>query len=221
MLVQIYGVTVAEDARIVNALGPDLVGVVPDEGHDNWDAVDPDTMRSLVAELTGVGVVCLSLGTDPERIVAATSAVPADVVHLARAHLMDDAALDRVRAAVGAARLMLTVPVDGPNATGVAERLAGHADYLLLDTSHPDTGVVGATGLVHDWDLSARIVASVSRPVILAGGLGPHNVAAAIGAVGPAGVDSETRTSRPDDRRRKDPEAVARFIDLAREAGRS
>ena len=219
MLVQIYGVTVPEDARIVNALGPDLVGVVPDEGHDNWDAVDPGTLGELVAELTAVRVVCLSLGTDPERILAATSAVPADVVHLARAHLMDDHALERVRAGVGRAGLMLTVPVDGPAAGGVAARLARHADYLLLDTSHPDTGVVGATGLVHDWEESARIVSSSELPVILAGGLGPHNVAEAIEVVGPAGVDSETRTSRPDDRRRKDPDAVARFIELARAAG--
>ena len=220
MLVQIYGVTVPEDARMVNALGPDLVGVVPDEGYDNWDAVDPDTMSALAAELTSVRVVCLSLSSDPERIRASTSTVPADVVHLARAHLMDDAALEQVRAGVGGAELMLTVPVDGPAAGGVAERLARHADYLLLDTSHPDTGVVGATGLVHDWEQSARIVSSVEVPVILAGGLGPHNVAEAIRVVRPAGVDSETRTSRPDDRRRKDPGAVARFIELARTAGR-
>ncbi|HET6809608.1 MAG TPA: phosphoribosylanthranilate isomerase [Acidimicrobiales bacterium] len=218
MLVQIYGITVPEDARAVNALGPDLVGVVPDEGHGTWDSVDPDTMRAVVAQLTDVGVVCLSLGTDPGAIRAATSAVPAHVVHLARAHLMDDAALEEVRAGAGGTELMLTVPVDGPGAGAVAQRLARHADYLLLDTSHPQTGVVGATGLVHDWELSARIAASVPLPVILAGGLGPHNVAEAIGVVRPAGVDSETRTSRPDDRRRKDPEAVARFIELARTA---
>lgn len=216
MLVQIYGVTVPEDARIVNALGPDLVGVVPDEGYGNWDAMDPETMQAVVAELSDVRVVCLSLGTDPARIMAATSPVPADVVHLARAHLMDAAALDRVRADTGGSELMLTVPVDGADAGAVAQRLARHADYLLLDTSHPGTGVVGATGLVHDWEQSARIVSSVELPVILAGGLGPHNVAEAIEVVSPAGVDSETRTSRPDDRRRKDPEAVARFIELAR-----
>lgn len=220
MLVQIYGVTVPEDARIVNELGPDLVGVVPDEGYDNWDAVDPDTMRALVAELTAVRIVCLSLAQEPERILAATSGVPAEVVHLARAHLMDAAALERVRAGIGGAELMLTVPMDGPAATATAQRLAPYADYLLLDTSHPDTGVVGATGLVHDWELSAGVVASVDRPVVLAGGLGPHNVGDAIAAVRPAGVDSETRTSRPEDRRRKDPDAVARFIELAREAGR-
>jgi phosphoribosylanthranilate isomerase len=78
------------------------------------------------------------------------------------------------------------------------------------------TGVVGASGLVHDWSVSASVVAAVDVPVFLAGGLGPENVVAAIERVRPAGVDSETRTSRDGDRRRKDPDRVRRFIELAR-----
>jgi phosphoribosylanthranilate isomerase len=91
-------------------------------------------------------------------------------------------------------------------------------DYLLLDSAHPQSGQVGATGLVHDWALSRRIAESSAVPVVLAGGLGPANVREAIEAVRPFGVDSETRTSRDDDRRRKDPEKVRVFIEQARSA---
>jgi phosphoribosylanthranilate isomerase len=80
----------------------------------------------------------------------------------------------------------------------------------------PRTGVVGATGLTHDWSWSRDIVEAVSVPVILAGGLGPDNVREAIEAVHPAGVDSETNTSRTDDRRRKDLDKVRTFIERAR-----
>jgi len=100
----------------------------------------------------------------------------------------------------------------------LALRLAPLGDYLLLDTAHPKTGVVGATGLVHDWDLSTRLVEAVRCPVILPGGLGPDNVADAITRVRPSGVDSETRTSRDDDRRRKDLAKVEAFIHRARNA---
>lgn len=83
------------------------------------------------------------------------------------------------------------------------------------------SGVVGATGLVHDWTISAAITGAVrATPVILAGGLGPENVAEAIERVGPAGVDSETRTSLTADRRRKDLAKVRAFIDHARRAAR-
>jgi phosphoribosylanthranilate isomerase len=113
---------------------------------------------------------------------------------------------------------MLTIPVRDGASIALAERYAACADALLLDSAHPATGVVGATGLVHDWCLSRRIVERVSVPVILAGGLGPDNVLEAIERTRPAGVDSETRTSRDDDRRRKDPERVRLFLARARAA---
>lgn len=131
---------------------------------------------------------------------------------------METAALEHVRASIAPAQLMLTVPVHGPDSARLAHRLAEFADYVLLDTKHPETGTVGATARTHDWGMSAAIVAALDIPVILAGGLGPRNVKDAISAVRPFGVDSETRTSMDADRRRKDLAKVEAFIDLARAA---
>ena len=50
--------------------------------------------------------------------------------------------------------------------------------------------------------------------MILAGGLGPDNVADAIRAVRPAGVDSKTKTDR-DGSHQKDLERVRRFQEAA------
>jgi phosphoribosylanthranilate isomerase len=52
-------------------------------------------------------------------------------------------------------------------------------------------------------------------PAILAGGLGPDNVAEAIKAVRPAGVDSKTKTDRPDGAG-KDLEKVRQFVAAAK-----
>ena len=57
-------------------------------------------------------------------------------------------------------------------------------------------------------------------PVILAGGLGPDNVADAIHAVRPTGVDSKTKTDR-DGSHTKDIERVRRFHQTAREAAKT
>ena len=48
---------------------------------------------------------------------------------------------------------------------------------------------LGGTGRRHDWALSARIVARVSRPVFLAGGLTPENAEEAIRTVRPWALD--------------------------------
>jgi phosphoribosylanthranilate isomerase len=219
MLTQIYGITTAADAALVNALRPDHVGVVLDEGIATWDSVDPASLREILPELRDVRVVALSLASERDRIRRTVDLVTPSWLHLARA--VDALAPDevaRLREELAPLPVMLTIPVRDGASIALAERYAACADALLLDSAHPATGVVGATGLVHDWSLSRRIVERVSVPVILAGGLGPDNVLEAIERTRPAGVDSETRTSRDDDRRRKDPERVRLFLARARAA---
>jgi phosphoribosylanthranilate isomerase len=58
------------------------------------------------------------------------------------------------------------------------------ADGLLLDAFEP--GVAGGTGQRFDWD---RIPEDIAPEILLAGGLGPANVAEAIQRVSPYGVD--------------------------------
>ena len=75
----------------------------------------------------------------------------------------------------------------GIGGVGDFERFAAAYDDatgLLLD-SHGDNEV-GGTGKTFDW---ARFPGDSQRPVILAGGLSPENVAAAIEAVRPYAVD--------------------------------
>jgi phosphoribosylanthranilate isomerase len=85
------------------------------------------------------------------------------------------------------------------------------ASALVLDAAQPGYGGGGRT---FDWsrakDLAAR------RAVLLAGGLTPDNVAAAIAAVRPLGVDVASGVeSRPGT---KDPRAVAAFVRAVRSA---
>jgi phosphoribosylanthranilate isomerase len=217
VLTQIYGITTVEDAVAVDHLAPDHIGVVVNEGIETWDSVEDDDAVDIARSITTARLVALSLSTRPERIMATARLLEPAVLHLARAVGLSLDTLAQLRADLTPIELMLTVPVT-LDAVAVASRLAPFADYLLLDSAHPTTGVVGATGLTHDWSVSARIVAQLACPVVLAGGLGPHNVAQAIHEVGPAGVDSETRTSRDGDRRRKDPHKVEAFIENARKA---
>ena len=164
-----------------------------------------------------MAIVALSLATERDHILRTVETVQPSVVHLVRAaDEMPPELLASPRDELGPISLMLTVPVLNEASLTQAQNLSEAADYLLLDSAHPQSGQVGATGLVHDWALSRRIVESCSTPSILAGGLGPANVREAIEAVRPYGVDSETHTSRDDDRRRKDPEKVRLFIEWAR-----
>ncbi|OPY52229.1 MAG: N-(5'-phosphoribosyl)anthranilate isomerase [Methanosaeta sp. PtaU1.Bin112] len=87
------------------------------------------------------------------------------------------------------------------------ENYAASADAILLDTLC--NGKLGGTGAVHDWNRSAAIVRSLKVPVILAGGLYPGNVAAAINTVGPYAVDASSGLETAG---KKDPEKIRSFI---------
>jgi phosphoribosylanthranilate isomerase len=71
-------------------------------------------------------------------------------------------------------------------------------DAFLLDSININTGQVGGTGQTHDWTISREIARRVRRPVILAGGLNPENVAEAIRLVAPFGVDVNSGTKGAD-----------------------
>jgi len=60
-------------------------------------------------------------------------------------------------------------------------------DALLLDSRTQDR--LGGTGMVHDWNISKKIVLMSKIPVILAGGLTDNNVYDAVKKILPYGVD--------------------------------
>jgi phosphoribosylanthranilate isomerase len=110
---------------------------------------------------------------------------------------------------------MRSVPVVDEGSVAIACEYDAIADFLLLDSHRPSDRQIGALGVPHDWAISRRIVELVRTPVILAGGLGPDNVAEAILAVRPAGVDSKTKTDQSGSHR-KDLDLVRRFHEVAR-----
>jgi phosphoribosylanthranilate isomerase len=74
------------------------------------------------------------------------------------------------------------------NVLDVVSRASKLFDAVLLD-SFAD-GKYGGTGIVHDWELSKRVKQVINpKPLILAGGLSPENVAEAVRTVEPYAVD--------------------------------
>lgn len=95
-----------------------------------------------------------------------------------------------------------------------AQRYERFVDGFITDTFDPTTGASGATGRLHDWSISRRLCLSLSKPLILAGGLRPSNVFDAITTVKPFGVDTHTGVEAPDGS--KSPDLLVEFLRAAR-----
>ena len=172
--VKICGVTSLEDALAAARFGADALGF------NFWPGsrrhITPAAARGIIARLppfvTPVGVFVNQLEGEMRAIAAETG------IQLFQLHGDEPPEL--------CARLPLPVvkaiPVD--QVRTLSRLLSYEVSAFLLDT--PSRGY-GGSGEPFDWSLAEGV--SEVAPVILAGGLTPENVAAAVRAVRPYAVD--------------------------------
>ena len=198
MLVQIFEVQTPEEAAALAGLGVDHIGVLVGDGVFPRELSIARTSAIFAAVPAGKKRVALSLSANLEEVIRVVAETRPDIVQV-QAEIDFSVAMTRVlKMRYPQIPIMRAIPVIDETSIAIAASYKGVADFLLLDSYDPGTRQFGALGRVHDWSLSRRIVDEVGIPVIIAGGLGPENVAAAIAAVRPAGVDSKTKTDRPD-----------------------
>lgn len=217
--IQIYTIQTVAEANAVAALGIDRIGLTPaDRGLPGEISV------ALAATITDAvrgraTVSALTVDVDLDVIAAMVRSVRPDVLHLCGPPgVVSPEMVAVLKRRLTGVQIMQAIAVVDDQSIADALDYSAVVDCLILDSVAPDIEGVGAAGVVHDWTVSRRIVEQVSIPVILAGGLSVDNVAAAVTAVGPWGVDSLTHTNRPlpDGRFEKDLELVADFAAAAR-----
>ncbi|MCU0719321.1 MAG: phosphoribosylanthranilate isomerase [Pirellula sp.] len=104
---------------------------------------------------------------------------------------LDVTELVKLRSYLPLVKLVQVIHVTGEQSVIEAKQRAGYVDALLLDSGNPELAIkeLGGTGRVHNWKISRVIRDSVRIPIFLAGGLNSDNVAEAVRAVRPFGVD--------------------------------
>jgi phosphoribosylanthranilate isomerase len=221
MLVQIYEIAKAREAVALCQMGVEHIGVLVGDGSFAREL----SLRSaleIAAAVRGPSKLCaLFLSADMASVAEAVCELKPSIVHLGAApELVGPQQVLELKRAVGSVPIMRSVPVSGQPSIAIAQSYEGIADFVLLDSYRADDRQIGALGVTHDWRISRQIVRGLRTPVILAGGLGPDNVADAIRMVGPAGVDSKTKTDKTGTHA-KDLEKVGSFVAAARLAAAS
>ena len=174
--VKICGITRPEDAIEAARLGADAIGLVFYPASPR--AVTAQQARAIAEALPPfITVVGLFVDAQPVEIAAILDAVRLDTLQF---HGNESAA---ECARYGRPYIKALRMRPGVDVAACAHDHPGSA-ALLLD-AHVE-GVPGGTGLAFDWSL---IPAGLNKPLILAGGLTPENVADAVRRVWPYAVD--------------------------------
>ncbi len=213
--VKICGITDADDARMCVEEGADALGFVVEHPQENpWNltrARAAELMRAVPPFVTRVAVV----GGDAGWILRIAEATAPHALQLHR-----DEAEECVRAVarelegsgiqvVKALRIDPTAELPVGHWVDLARRFVdAGADAVLVDSVTADRPA--GTGRAVAADKARAVVAAHDRPSILAGGLTPENVGAAIAAIGPYAVD--VISSVEDGRHRKVRMRVRAFI---------
>lgn len=122
--------------------------------------------------------------------------------------------IKKLRKSIPKLKIIKSVNVTGKESIEEAKKYEKYVDFIILDTYDPETGKRGATGKIHDWNISREIVEKTRVPIILAGGLNPENIVEAIKKVNPWGVDVHSGVE--DKNGIKSPERVKIFIERAK-----
>ena len=211
MRVKICGIRRVEDALAAVEAGADAVGCLVGLDYAAPDSIDPATARGIFAALPPfVARVLVTHRTGLAEVTALVRESGATVVQLHGE--FPTVAIPALHEALPYTAIVKSVHVKGDDTIAAALAAARAADAILLDTIA--RGRIGGTGTTHDWSISARITAASPKPVILAGGLNPENVAEAIAKVRPFAVDVNSGTRGADGW--KDHAKIRAFIAAAR-----
>src|SRR5919205_2222868 len=187
--VKIWCVSSAEEARLAVECGASAVGLVSEM--PSGPGVIPE---ELIAEIAArvpppVATFLLTCGQDARSIIEQQRRCRVNTLQLCDRVPFEVYA--ELRAELPGVSLVQVVHVCGEESFEEALTVARHVDALLLDSGNQSLAVkeLGGTGRTHDWRISRRIRDAVGVPVFLAGGLRPENVAEAVEAVRPFGLD--------------------------------
>lgn len=205
--VKICGITNLEDALAAAEAGADMLGFNFYPHSKRY--VTPETCHRIVSTLRQYGSRITLAGVfvnAPLRQVESTlEACGLDV-----AQLHGDESPRMMETLNGRAFKAIRPTSLAQARSGAARFARPAAPALLIDAHQP--GQYGGTGHTGDWAL-ARALAD-EHPILLAGGLNPDNVAAAVAHVRPWGVDAASGVETEPGR--KDAGKMAAFVKAAR-----
>lgn len=175
--VKVCGITSLEDASMVLSSGVEILGFIfaPSERR-----IPPEKAREIISQLPPfVPTVGVFVNEDPKIVKEVREYCGLDLVQL---HGDEDPEMcgELMPFVIKAFRLKDASSVEK------VDSFRGRARAVLFDTYSNEKR--GGTGKTFDWDLAIK-GKKFGLPVILSGGLGPHNIEDAISKVSPFAVD--------------------------------
>ena len=202
--IKICGLTTLADASTACAAGANAVGFIFHPPSPRY--ILPEQARKIIRNLpTSICTVGVFVNLDLANLMEIVTFCGIDLIQL-----HGDEPPEYCRKLPVERLIKALFPSDE---AAIEEAVAYPARAILIDSRTPSQ--YGGTGQTADWSLAQKMK-TLGRPLVLAGGLNPENVAGAIAAVGPDALDFNSGVEIAP--RRKDPDKIERAIAAVRKA---
>lgn len=209
--VQIAGVLDLFEAHMLANAGVHRIGFPLRLNHHKEDISEEDAIKIIHSLKPTTAAVLITYLSHAKNISEFCRGMGINIVQLhGEIDLLELTKLKKISPDIAVIKSLIVKNGNFEELKSLISTYSPYVDAFITDTYDPLTGASGATGKIHDWNISREIVKFSTKPVILAGGLNPKNVREAILFVRPDGVDSHTGVECENGR--KDKNLVVEFV---------
>lgn len=182
IFVKICGICSRQDLEQICALGPDAIGFIFWSKSKRY-VRPPQVVQWLPAIPEGIKKVGVFVEPSAEEAEAVARECGLDVIQIHQTS--NDWKMDRPL--FQGLETWLSPKMEENVSPDVLNAVEPEPSVLLADAFDPQ--IIGGTGTLGDWSAAIQMKETLGKPLLLAGGLTPDNVAEAVQTVRPWGVD--------------------------------
>ena len=212
MHIQMAGIRNKEDALMCVDCGVDIIGLLVGQAHTSDDFITKEQAREIKLSLPkNIKTTLITHLEKASEIIEIADFIDVDYIQL-HSHL-PETEVEIIHKALPNKKLLRLIHIDSDGTILNDINKIQFVDFYFTDSINTKTNQVGGTGLIHNLKTDRTLVEKLDKPVFIAGGLTPSNVAEAVKFCRPYGVDVNSGCRAVDGSRDKQ-----KVIDFVRNA---
>lgn len=188
MNIQMAGIRNVEDALMCVECGVNIIGLLVGQMHTSDDFITKEKAKEIKHALPKkIKTTLITHLESSDEIVEIASFVGVDYIQLHS--YINEQEVEKIKNILPKVKLLRLIHIDEKGKILNDLSKMKFVDFYFTDSINLKTNQVGGTGLVHNIETDKHLVETLDKPVFIAGGLTPENVADAVRYCKPYGVD--------------------------------
>ena len=210
---QIAGITNVSDAIMCANAGFNIIGLLVGQKHESNEFITKELAKEIKNALPrAIKTTLITHLENADEIIEIAKYIDVDYIQLHS--YISESEVKKIKDALPVKKLIRLIHIseDGKILNDIKN--IKYVDIYFTDSINTKTNQVGGTGLTHNLETDKMLIETLDKPVMIAGGLSPENVSAAVKYCNPWGVDVNSGCRGIDGKRDKN--KVAAFVKNAR-----